>query len=65
MVGRIEYGPGRSGGEALFVPRRRPASKLHGANRPTPCTVFWAVRPAALIELRRSPGSGVLLTSCV
>jgi hypothetical protein len=31
VVGRIEYGPGRTGGEALFVPRRLPASKQHGA----------------------------------
>ena len=36
MVGRIEYGPGRTGGEALFVPRRRPSSKLHGAVLPVP-----------------------------
>ena len=39
MAGRIEYGPGRSGGEALFVPRRRPASKLHGASPPCAFTL--------------------------
>ena len=31
VAGRIDYGPGRSGGEVIFVPRRQARNKQHGA----------------------------------
>ncbi len=62
MVGRIEYGLGRTGGEALFVPRRRPASKLHGAPRFVPARCpdqSWL-----LLDSRRSTlALGVLIAA--